>query len=90
MTESVQRILKQRGRAGQHPMTVGEIIAVLEAAAQGWNAAPTPFVWGGRRAPAANAVANDAMPWAVPAPIRASRFGDRIRLSFNNGDQHVK
>src|SRR3954468_24158694 len=49
MTESVQRILKQRGLAGQHPTTVGEIIAALEAAAQGWNAAPTPFVWGGRR-----------------------------------------
>ena len=49
MTESVQRILKRRGLAGQHPTTVGEIIAALEAAAQGWNAAPTPFVWGGRR-----------------------------------------
>ncbi|WP_448192689.1 transposase [Azospirillum sp. sgz301742] len=48
MTESVQRILKHRGLAGQHPTTVGEIIADLEAAAQGWNAAPTPFVWGGR------------------------------------------
>jgi hypothetical protein len=49
MTKSVQRILKQRGLAGQHPMTVDEIIAALEATAQGWNAAPTPFVWGGRR-----------------------------------------
>lgn len=49
MTESVQRILKKRGLAGQHPTTVDEIIAVLEATAQGWNAAPTPFVWGGRR-----------------------------------------
>jgi hypothetical protein len=42
------------------------------------------------RATAANAVANDAMPWAVPAPVRASRFGARMRLSFNNGDQQVK
>src|SRR3712207_7935369 len=30
MTESVQRILKKRGLAGQHPTTVNEIIAVLE------------------------------------------------------------
>jgi transposase len=49
MTESVQRILKRRGLAGQHPTTPAAIITALEAAAQGWNAAPTPFVWGGRR-----------------------------------------
>jgi hypothetical protein len=49
MTESVQRILKRRGLAGQYPTTVHEIITGLEAAAQGWNAAPTPFEWGGRR-----------------------------------------
>jgi hypothetical protein len=49
MTESVQRILKRRGLAGQHPTTVPEIVASLEAAAAGWNAAPTPFEWGGRR-----------------------------------------
>jgi DDE superfamily endonuclease len=49
MTESVQRILKRRGLAGQHPKTVAEIITSLEAAAAGWNAAPTPFEWGGRR-----------------------------------------
>jgi hypothetical protein len=42
------------------------------------------------RATAANAVANDAMPWAVPAPVRASRFGARMQSSFNNGDQQVK
>jgi hypothetical protein len=49
MPESVQRILKKRGLAGQHPTTVDEIIAVLEATAQGWNAAPTPFVWAQHR-----------------------------------------
>ena len=49
MTESVQRILERRGLAGQHPTTVDEIIAGLEAAARAWNAAPTPFEWGGRR-----------------------------------------
>jgi hypothetical protein len=50
MTESVQRILIRRGLAGTHPETVGAIIAALEATAAGWNAAPTAFEWGGRRA----------------------------------------
>ena len=50
MTESVQRILKRRALEGQHPQTAGEIIDWLEATARGWNHAPTPFVWGGKRA----------------------------------------
>jgi hypothetical protein len=49
MTESMQRILKHRALAGQHPQTAAEIIIRLEAAARGWNTAPTPFVWGGHR-----------------------------------------
>jgi len=49
LTESIQRILKQRALGGQHPKTPGEIIAWLEEAARGWNAAPTPFAWGGKR-----------------------------------------
>lgn len=49
MAESIQRILKRRALDGQHPKTPEEIIAWLEAAARGWNAAPTPFVWGGKR-----------------------------------------
>jgi DDE superfamily endonuclease len=50
MGESIQRILKRRGIDGQHPQTPDEIVAWLEAAARGWNAAPTPFEWGGKRA----------------------------------------
>lgn len=50
MTESVQRILIRRGLAGTHPESVASIIDQLEATAAGWNAAPTPFEWGGRRA----------------------------------------
>jgi hypothetical protein len=50
MTESVQRILKRRALEGQHPQTVEEIIAWLEATARGWNRNPTPFIWGGKRA----------------------------------------
>ena len=49
MAESIQRILKRRALDGQHPRTPEEIIEWLEAAARGWNAAPTPFAWGGER-----------------------------------------
>jgi hypothetical protein len=49
MAESIQRILKRRALEGQHPQTPDEIIAWLEAAARGWNHAPTPFIWGGKR-----------------------------------------
>ena len=50
MTESIQRILKRRALAGQHPTKPEEIIAWLEAVAQAWNPNPTPFRWGGKRA----------------------------------------
>jgi hypothetical protein len=49
MAESIQRILTRRALAGQHPQTPDEIIAWLEATARGWNRAPTPFTWGGKR-----------------------------------------
>jgi hypothetical protein len=50
MAESIQRVLKRRALAGQHPTEVGQIIAWFEAVAAHWNASPTPFVWGGKRA----------------------------------------
>jgi len=50
MTESIQRILIRRGLAGTHLESIPQLIAALEATAAGWNAAPTPFEWGGRRA----------------------------------------
>ncbi|MFN2534087.1 MAG: transposase [Pseudonocardiaceae bacterium] len=49
MAESVQRILVPRALAGQHPQTAQEIIQWLEETVAGWNAAPTPFVWDGKR-----------------------------------------
>jgi hypothetical protein len=50
MAESIQRILKRRALGGQHPEETGQIIGWFEAAARHWNADPTPFVWGGKRA----------------------------------------
>jgi hypothetical protein len=50
MAESIQRILLRRALAGQHPQTPEQIIAWLEATARAWNADPTPFTWGGKRA----------------------------------------
>jgi hypothetical protein len=49
MVESVQRIVCGRALNGQHPQTAAEIITWLEDTVAGWNAAPTPFVWDGKR-----------------------------------------
>jgi hypothetical protein len=49
MAESVQRIIVRRALTGQHPETPAQIIGWLEATVAGWNQAPTPFVWGGKR-----------------------------------------
>ena len=50
MAESVQRILIRRALAGQHPESAAELMAWLAAVVRGWNRAPTPFEWGGKRA----------------------------------------
>ena len=50
MAESIQRVLKRRALAGQHPTSPGQIIGWFVSAAGHWNASPTPFVWGGKRA----------------------------------------
>ena len=50
MAESIQRVLIRRALGGCHPETPDDIIAALEATTRGWNAHPTPFEWGGRRA----------------------------------------
>ncbi|HYT87764.1 MAG TPA: transposase [Gemmataceae bacterium] len=49
LAESIQRILKRRALAGQHPSTPEQIIAWFEAVAEHGNEAPTPFAWGGKR-----------------------------------------
>jgi transposase len=49
MAESVQRVIVRRALAGQHPQKAQEVIDWLEQTVAGWNAHPTPFVWGGKR-----------------------------------------
>jgi hypothetical protein len=49
MAESLQRILVRRALAGQHPQTAQQVIDWLEQTVVGWNQAPTPFVWNGKR-----------------------------------------
>ena len=49
MAESIQRIISTRALAGQHPHTPQQLIDQLEATAQGWNLALSPFQWGGQR-----------------------------------------
>lgn len=50
MAESIQRILVRRALAGQHPEAAHQVMEWLAQAVRGWNADPTPFVWGGKRA----------------------------------------
>ena len=49
MSESIQRIIVRRALDGEHPTTPQQIIDWLEQTAEGWNADPTLFVWGGKR-----------------------------------------
>ena len=49
MAESIQRIVGRRALGGHHPQTPEQIITWLEQTVAGWNAAPTPFTWHGKR-----------------------------------------
>jgi hypothetical protein len=49
MAESIQRILKRRALAGQHPESGQQLGGWRQAVASHWNQHPTPFVWGGAR-----------------------------------------
>ena len=49
LAEAVQRIICGRALRGQHPKSSAELITWLEDTVAGWNAAPTPFVWDGKR-----------------------------------------
>lgn len=49
MAESLQRIVVRRALCGAHPHSPAQIITWLEQTVRHWNAAPTPFVWDGKR-----------------------------------------
>jgi hypothetical protein len=49
MTESVQRIVCGRALNGTYPQTQAALLTFLDDAVAGWNAHPTPFIWGGKR-----------------------------------------
>jgi len=50
LCESAQRIVVRRALQGQSFDSAEAVMSALESAARGWNADPTPFVWGGKRA----------------------------------------
>jgi transposase len=50
MAESLLRIVSRRALTGQHPQNGAELMEWLGATVRGWNAAPTRFEWGGKRA----------------------------------------
>jgi hypothetical protein len=50
LAESLQRIVVRRALAGQQPESADELKARLAASVRGWNADPTPFARGGKRA----------------------------------------
>lgn len=50
LAEAIQRILVRRALDGQHPTSATEIMTWLAEQVAGWNADPTPFCWGGKRA----------------------------------------
>lgn len=50
LCESAQRIVVRRALQGQSFESPASLISALESAAIGWNADPTPFEWGGKRA----------------------------------------
>jgi hypothetical protein len=49
MAESIQRIIAGRALSGQHPQSQADLIEWLAETVAGWNRAPTPFVWDGKR-----------------------------------------
>ena len=86
MAESVQRILVRRALSGQHPENAEQLMDWLTATVRGWNAAPTPFVWGGKRAArrARSRTRRHALGGSgacTRQPIRHSRVGSRASVN---------
>ena len=69
MAEALQRILVGRALAGQHPQDAAEVIRWLEETVAGWNAAPTPFVWDGKRRERRRRARQRRLPASAAAPV---------------------
>ncbi len=94
LAESIQRILVRRALDGQHPTTSREIMTWLTEQVAGWNADPTPFAWGGKRAARRqrarerrHALGGSGGYTRRPLP---RRHRPRYHLPVANGNIHVK
>jgi hypothetical protein len=86
MAESLRRILVRRALAGQHPQTPQDIIDTLEATARAWDADPTPFVSGGRRAAAGCGHASANRLWGAQVPAAPARSAAVHMATSNTTD----
>jgi hypothetical protein len=93
LAESLQRIVVRRALDGQHPTSAAEIMTWLAATVTGWNADPTPFVWGGKRAARRqrarerrHALGGSGGDTRRPLP---RRHRPHYHLPNTNGDAHV-
>lgn len=91
MAESMQRILVGRALAGQHPQNPDQIITLLQGVAQGWNKAPTPFEWGGKRAARRERARQRrrALAGSGACVRRLRRPLPRLHKWLNNGDKRA-
>ena len=70
LAEAIQRILKRRALAGQHPHSPAEIGVWFEQTAQAWTRQPTPFLLCGTASVDSGAMNPEpANPSAVPQRI---------------------
>jgi hypothetical protein len=94
MAESIQRVLKRRALAGQHPQSSEEIGRWFEQTARGWNAQPTPFVWNGKRRQRRRRSSNDPIHRLAGSgagthqPLRQSRSGQASECQIPSQTTH--
>jgi hypothetical protein len=92
LCESAQRILVRRALQGQSLDSPEAVMAALESAARGWNACPTPFSWGGKRAERPQPARNPAARYRLGGsggftrrPVRRRGRAERISYSCLRG-----
>jgi len=95
LAESVQRIIVRRALDGQHPTSAAEVMGWLSETLAGWNADPTPFVWGGarrarRRRARERRHALGGSGGYTRTPIRRSRARPPLVTCTANGDNRDK